>query len=223
MSMNKSWTQFVCSIVILIAYFLPWSDFSFIEGICLVNDPNSSDGYGVCRMIGITPGASWLPLLAFVPILSLINAVLQWRENYPCMAYYLNLIPFGICIYLMVYFYNEWKLTPADGMGMGIWLMLLACFVSFIVSWTHIAMNYYSHYKKYMIIVTVLLLTAFLPFIGYITGPFGLIHLPFLPYAWLVILCTKNEQKEKMATMQAGVVEEGGTETGFEYARSDFH
>lgn len=212
MNTNKSWTQAICSTVIVIAYLLPWMDFSFIEGVFLLNDSNSSTGNALCISMGISPKAFWLPFLALIPFVSLFNAVLQWRKNSPRIAYYLNLIPFGICVYLIAFFYTEWNLTPADGMGVGMWLMLLVCFISFIVSWTHIAMNYYCYYKKYVMIVTILLLTAFVPFIGLVTGVVGVLHLPFLPYAWIVIFCTKNEQKEKMGTTQVGVLEEGDTE-----------
>lgn len=213
--------QGICGGLILIAYFLPWvqisymgfgTSLSFFEGINQISKLTSSVS-DISMYMGYNSIQNYAYILFLIPLLSFVNALIQWTGKYPRVAFYINIIPLAIIIPLIVMATKN-GVNFANVAGIGIYITLLAAIVSAIDSWTTIGNHYYSKYKSYVIVLSIIvlaslplsILTAILGVWGFIFVMFSailsiiaLIHFPFIIYCWIVILMTRDTQKRDLA------------------------
>lgn len=216
--------QGVCGGLILIAYFLPWGQISYMgfgasisyfEGINQISKLSSGIS-DISTHMGYNSIEPYTYLLFLIPLISFVNALIQWTGKFPRLAFYANLIPMGIITSLIV-------VTTKNGVnfvsvaGIGIYITLLAGLTSVIDSWTTIGMNYYSKYKRYLRICSIgtlaiplyIILMIVVQYLGYwffwlnfllsLSLFFFLIHSPFIIYCWIIVLITKDTQKRDLA------------------------
>lgn len=229
--------QGICATLILVAYFLPWFQISFMgfEG-------STSLVEAIIRITHVTQDVSrfsddmfqsnssgtvaLFQLLYLLPVVAFINTIIQWVYNASRCAFYLNLIAIGVCV-LLIGYAAKLGVDLSRFTGIGLYITLIAGIISAFAAWTTIGMNYYNRYKRYMKILTYCLLISvglfitqilflmvgrltdspIFSMIGVLTvlqGIFLVIslpHAPFLIYAWIVVLCTKDAQKKMIADM----------------------
>lgn len=214
--------QGVCGGLILIAYFLPWvqisymgfgTSISFFEGINQIN--KFSKGISdISMFVSHNPIQNYAGLLFLLPLLSFVNALIHWTGKFPRVAFYINIIPLGITISLIVLSVKE-GIDFGSVAGIGLYITLLASLTSVIDSWTTIGMNYYSKYKSYLIVLSIITLSSiFLSILMFILGAWAgpllimlsiipslitFIHFPFVIYCWIIVLITKDTQKRDLA------------------------
>lgn len=213
--------QGVCGGLILIAYFLPWvqisymgfgTSISFFEGINQIN--KFSKGISdISMFVSHNPIQNYAGLLFLLPLLSFVNALIHWTGKFPRVAFYINIIPLGITISLIVLSVKE-GIDFGSVAGIGLYITLLASLTSVIDSWTTIGMNYYSKYKSYLIVLSIITLSSiFLSILMFILGAWAgpllimlsiipslitFIHFPFVIYCWIIVLITKDTQKRDL-------------------------
>lgn len=157
--------------------------------------------------------------------------IIQWVWNAPRLAFYLNLIPVGICVALIA---NAVKLDIdiSAFTGIGFYITFIAGIISVLAAWTTIGLHYYCSYKRYMKILTYcilisigisfvsaililsdklfeskagMILSTILMFLSGILGAISFLHFPFVVYAWIIVLFTKDSQKKVLSTVNEAV------------------
>lgn len=159
--------QGICATLILIAYFLPWFQISFmgfdgstslVEAIIQINktaQKTSSISPDTFSRYTIYP-----ILLLLIPAFAFFNTIWQWIWNSPRFAFYLNLIPMIICalfigtIVTLTDFSNK-NIDFLQFAGIGFYITCFATIISMIAAWTTIAKHYHTRYTIYMRIVTI--------------------------------------------------------------------
>lgn len=223
---NISIVQGVCATVVFLSYFLPWvdtplGDISFAKGV-----------------YEITRASSEVPLifmLGYVVIfLAGVNVLCQWLLKAPIGAFYFNLLPLGICLSVIAGLdaFSLWNLS-LEYAGMGFWGTFLASLVSGVDAWTTMGKHYYTRYKTYMIVASVLTALSFVVMMStsmvpgdlfssgsgekwaawsrLISNLWFITHLPFVLYGWIVFGLTRGQQlwwlehDSKQKSLQAGL------------------
>ena len=152
--------QAICGTAIIVAYFLPWLQISILGFeksaslidiiIKILEYTSKINKYSVQADVYTT----FYPfLLLFIPMIAMINAILQWVWKSIHTAFYLNLIPLSICIYI-IYVLSDMINTNKDALfeivGPGYAITLIASIISTAHSWTVTAKSYVRDNNKYL-------------------------------------------------------------------------
>lgn len=225
---NYSILQAVLAPVIFLSYFLPWVSGSIYgERIFSVSFMNA-----IIQTEKLSRGVSdigtffgediknYAILLFIIPILSFINAIIQWMGRFPIFAFYSTVLPVVAAFSVMGILLE----SGGDGlemMGIGAIVALIAGVISIIAAWTCIGRNY-GTYKGFIKTITIWfalsvvwwIVLGFMAKAGvfpsfefmktdtvklimisvYLIGlimSIGTLHLPFIIYAWILVGISK--------------------------------
>lgn len=233
--------QGICASLILMAYFLPWiqisfldkgASFSVVDAVMkltgMVSD--AADMSNSLFKIDLSEVRNYSFLLYLVLIAAFVNVIVQWLRNSPRTAFYFNLIPFSLCVAMIVaavkYDINIFEVT-----GIGFAMALFASTISLFVAWTVIGRNYDSRYQCYMKVLSYCVLASVIMYIiiklilerhfgdmidsegdikamaniAAVCGLFMLffmLHLPFLVYGWIVVMVASTEEDKSLNTKE---------------------
>ena len=222
--------QGICATLILVAYFLPWLQISFMgfEGSTSLVEAIIQINKTAQKASNISPDTFSLytiypVLLLLIPALAFFNTIWQWIWNSPRFAFYLNLIPMIICALFIgaivaLTDFSKKNIDFTQFAGIGFYITCFATISSIIATWTTVGKHYYARYTIYMRTVTILAVISFLlmmtirpmPYMDYLRSDmdkfkdismyvvtfFFYTHTPFIIYAWIVVLCTKDMQRK---------------------------
>lgn len=233
--------QGICATLIFTSYLLPWIQVSIIEEtsslveviLRITQRVHDVSDFSSQMFRADFSGAEVLfKSLFLVPIFAFANMIIQWVWNAPRLAFYLNLIPVGICVALIA---NAVKLDIdiSAFTGIGFYITFIAGIISVLAAWTTIGLHYYCSYKRYMKILTYcilisigisfvsailislsyklyefkagMILSMILMFLSGILGAISFLHFPFVVYAWIIVLFTKDFQKKVLSTVNEAV------------------
>ena len=210
--------QAICATLIFISYLLPWVRIPVFNEVqtgsvvqIIINMLEAGMGWKEVStpLTGeVTDGSLWVILLPLIPIAACINAVWQWSRRSPLVAFYLNIIPIGVCIAAVSLFVDV-NNTIGDTahisqiIGIGFYLALAAALTSMANAWTRIGKQYQPTYKKHMRVISLITIAAFvlwlipIPYVSTVAGAICFVHLPFISYGWIVMLCTRSLQTRR--------------------------
>lgn len=231
--------EMIGSGVLFICLFLPWittqlggrntfgmsfdTSFSFFDGINRMNSVGS-----------FIPGANYMALLYFVPVLCVINPIIQYFKRLPWLSYYTAWIPVATGFLLLYGTTKEGQSLGGFGsieMGVGAVLSLLMGLAMQFSAWTTIGYHHKEH-RTYFFIALVWFLLGMGIFLfiggsrdtdlwmrhleGYIAwtifASVGVCHFFFLVYGGIVALIspgtTNAQTHQPRATSTSSEVEE---------------
>lgn len=161
-------------------------------------------------------------LLLLIPLFAFINTTWQWIWNSPRVAFYFNLIPLIICALFIAATvsladFSRGNVDILQFAGIGFYITFFAAIVSTMAAWTAIGRRYYTRYKVYMWTITILAIISFVLMVMFNTDPhvghlrsgmekfkyisrniitlFFYTHVLFVIYAWIVVVCVEDKQK----------------------------
>lgn len=145
--------EMVGSVVLLICLFLPWvtvelgdrstfgtsfgTSFSFFDGISRLSSAGS-----------FFPRTNYLSLLYLVPLLCIINPIVQYFKRLPWLSYYTAWVPVAAGLILL---YGAMRVDSGIGslggmgLGAGVVLSLIVGVVMQFSAWTAIGLHYKKH------------------------------------------------------------------------------
>lgn len=150
--------QGICCSLILLSYFLPWvqvsfmglkGSFSLFDGMIYVTKLGSAASE-INEMPSAVKDENYVWFLFLVPAVAFINAIIQWIGRYPRWAFYLNILPVSIGIGGMIFLRKGMHVDITDVAGIGLYLVVISGVVSIVEAWTTIGRHYSIYYKKYM-------------------------------------------------------------------------